>query len=197
MCTELIYTSLLNSPWSAYAPSPTVTPYEQRTVAILANLAWDTPGDEVVRRAKSVLMQAEIPEKDFKDLGPLNRLKGSAAVLTFASHALLQRARRKLDSMQLVVDTLDTKRVVWLDAKKERSETRPARLVHRAHEALSELELGRSDPIQIDKDLRGKRILSGGKRLGHSVNGAWAWSEAAQQRYTKDALAGATAFVEG
>jgi hypothetical protein len=87
-----------------------------------------------------VLVKAGVAEEEYRDLGPMNRHKGSADLVTYASHSLLQRARRQIETLQVSFDALDSKRVVWFDARKERSETRPSRLVHRAHEAATELE---------------------------------------------------------
>ena len=57
---------------------------------------------------------------------------------------------------------------MWLDAKKERSELRPARLVHRAAECLEDVEASREDKAPIVQDLIGKVIKVGGSRVGFS-----------------------------
>ncbi len=105
------------------------------------------------------------------------------ATLTFQSHELLQKARRQIDVLQISFDEHDQTKKVWLNAKKERSETRPARLVHRAFEAVQELEAVRADRCDVVKDLRGTRLLVGKERVGHTLRGEWEWAAAAKTRY--------------
>ena len=86
-------------------------------------------------------------------------------------------------------------RKVWLDARKERSETRPARLVHRAAEAVQEIEATRPLAGDVTKNMRAKFLLVDGVRMGQTLRGEWERSAAAKDRYGADALQGATAFV--
>ena len=137
--------------------------------------------------------KAGVAAEDYANLVPQSRHKGSAAILSFSSHELLQKVRRQVDALQASFDENDATRKVWLDAKKERSETRPARLVHRDFEAI---QTTRADKAAVVKDMRGKRLLVDTKRMGHTLRGVWEWSAAAKQRYGADALQGATAFVQ-
>ena len=105
------------SPWAAWSPA-VVVPYEHRMEAIIANLGWDAPGDKIVANARSVLDKAGVAAEDYANLVPLSRHKGSAAILSFTSHELLQKARRQVDAFQASFDENNASRKVRLDAKK-------------------------------------------------------------------------------
>jgi hypothetical protein len=92
-------------------------------------------------------------------------------------------------------------RIVWLDAKKERAEgtrpeLRPARLVHRVHETLVDLESSRPSPLEVEKILNGKLVKVGGSRVGFSLHSTWKWTAYAIARYSSEDLDMCKAYAE-
>ena len=62
-----------------------------------------------------------------------------------------------LQTARLAVKPLDRTysdgRYVWLDAKKERNELKPARVVHRMADALEDVESQQDPPLTVEKFL--------------------------------------------
>ena len=175
------------------APLGSSVPYEQRVVARIGNLGWDDVGDTVTKRAKEVLHEAGVQSGEWKSLAPVNAKKGSAVELIFTNPASLQASR-------IAVRALNKKYVpdkyVWLDAKKERSETKPARVMYRMKECLADIEAGREDKAMIKEDMRAKCISVNGTRIGYTLHGQWRWTHAASQRYTLEVMDFAKAYAE-
>ena len=93
-----------------------------------------------------------------------------------------------------------TRRVgVWLDVGKTRDELKLARLTHRCHEVMSEVESETADAQAVLKCLRGKFVSIGipARRIGYSLQGEWRWTTLALSRYKKEDLDMALAFIDG
>ena len=73
----------------------------------------------------------------------------------------------------------------YLDYKKSRTALKPNRLVHRIADELTRFESFKDTPLTVTKDLRGKFVAVGGKRVGGTLNGEWVWF-ADSSRYTDD-----------
>ena len=173
--------------------SPASIPYDQRTIARIGNLGWDTEADLIIARAKDVLQKAGVDDGQFRGLSAPRR-KGSMAELVFMSAASLQAARVLVQSLQMSFP--EGHGMVWLDARLERSETRPARLVHRAAEMMEDVEAKREDRLPIAKKTGGKYIELGGRKAGFSHNGKWVFTELAKQRYQQESLEMIKSYAE-
>ena len=73
---------------------------------------------------------------------------GSAVDLVFAKPDLLQAARLSVQALQ---KSYAEHHIVWLDARKERSELRPARIIHRMYDTLTETETSMDPPLPVEK----------------------------------------------
>jgi hypothetical protein len=76
-------------------------------------------------------------------------------------------------------------RKVWLDAKKDRSELRAARVIHRIAEVLAETEALRQDKLEVDKNVAGKVVAVGGSRVCFTLGAAVRWTTWAVDRYSQ------------
>ena len=168
-------------------------PYEERVVARIGNLGWNEKGDIIAQRAQQVLHEAGIQLTDFRSLTAVSVNAGSSAELIFHAPAALTAARLAVKALNK--SFVDNK-FVWLDAKKERRELRPSRLVHRIADVLDDLEHSRPDTQPVEKILNGKFVKVAGQRAGFSYHGAWKWTHFATQRYTAEQLDMARAYAE-
>ena len=172
---------------------PTVSlPYEQRTIARIGNLGWDQTSETLTERARRVLVEAAVPADHFSGLCPIvNRAgKGSLVELVFSSAVFLQHARLSVRARQLKIDG---DRIVWLDARKEREELKPARIVHRICECLEDFEQACDNPLPVQKFMNGKFVKVGGTRAGYVFKSSWHWTQWSKTRYDSDQLAMACA----
>ena len=90
--------------------------------------------------------------------------------------------------------------MVWLDVGKTRDELKPARMTHRCHEVMTDVEAEKgADALPVLKCLRGKFVSIGvpTRRIGYSLAGSWRWTTFATARYAEEDLNMATAFIEG
>jgi hypothetical protein len=190
--TALFTSTALTSQASSTTASSAV-PHEQRRMGRLGNLGWNDSQDTIVTRAKQVLAEAGATEDEYTNLIATSRTAGSAAEVLFKDATRLQELR-------LAVRALDKAfsdgRSVWLDVKKKRHEMRPARLTHRATEALEELELDKEDAMTVTKIMNGKSVKVGSCRAAYVAGGLLRWTAFATTRYTIEELAVAKAFAE-
>ena len=170
---------------SATVPTQPFTgiPYEQRTIARIGCLGWDDKSDVIMRRAKEVLEKANVPEADYRSLHAVRREKGSQAELIFCSHDALQKAKTAVRASNT---SFVQSKFVWLDVAKDRSETRPALIIHRMADYLADVEAGMESPLPVDRQVPGKYVKVGSERAGYTLNGAWVWSRWAMTRYSED-----------
>jgi hypothetical protein len=171
------------------------TPYEQRTVARIGSLGWDTEKKVLQERALAVLKDAGVDPQTYTALVPVcgRSGKGSAAELLFRTPAGLQAARLQVRSLGR---EFDAGKPSWLDAKKERAELKPARVIHRIAEVLQEFENNRDDKGEVKKDTIGKTVSVSGHRACFTLNGSLKWSAWAVARYPQSELEWAQAFAE-
>ena len=73
---------------------------------------------------------------------------------------------------------------------------RPARVVHRIAELITEAESGRSDALPVDRKLNAKYVLVGTERAGYSAKANWVWTQWACNRYTQEFRDMSKAFAE-
>ena len=73
---------------------------------------------------------------------------------------------------------------------------RPARIVHRMYDVLSDIESRKADHISLEKGLNGKFIKCDKGRIGYSVSGRWQWHKLAIERYTEEERDFAQAYAE-
>ena len=171
---------------------PSFVPHEQRVIATIGNLGWNTEAKILLERAREVLAEVGIEQSCYSGLsGP--RREGSRAELCFNSPSDLQRAKLLVREAS---KQYNDGHYVWLDVKKTREEMRPARIVHRMAEFLGEVETQQSEKLPIKKVLNGKYIEVGDKRVGRVMNGAWHWDAFAKARYSKEQLVSAKGFAE-
>ena len=119
--------------------------------------------------------------------------KGSAVDLFFTSPEALADARHRVRAAKIAFHGT---RLAWLDARKERSELRPARVVHRGFEATTVLETRRQSRSDVRKDTRQKSIkLSDDGCLFYGVGGTLRATDLARQRYSEQDLEWVLAFA--
>ena len=169
------------------------TPYELRTVARIGNLGWNTEPGVIRDRAAAILTDAGVPADSWSGLCSTSAKPGSSAELVFRDPSALQAARLKVKSLQRMIEG---DRVVWLDAKRDRSEMRPARLTHRAFEALQDLGAERIGDKPFVKNIKGKFITLSGRRIGFSLRGDWKWTPEAVEFFGRDILDIVTSYAE-
>jgi hypothetical protein len=87
-------------------------------------------------------------------------------------------------------------KVVWLDAKKERSEMRAARVIHRIAKVLEETERLREDTLAVTKHVGGKYVTVNGQRACFTLHGSVKWTAWATARYPKPDLDWMQGFAE-
>ena len=177
---------------SSYVPY-TGLPHEQRTLATIGGFQWNTAGADLVKLATECLERAGVPSSDFKFLHA-PRDPGSIVSLVFTGPHKLQEARLAVKCSKYSHGS----RTIWLDAAKTREELRPARLVHRAAEAILNLENGLSenDRRKVEKVMSGKQVKAGGTVMGYTYQGNWIWAQAAVTRYDSSSLEMVKAWIE-
>ena len=92
--------------------------------------------------------------------------------------------------------TFHDNRLVWLGAKKERSELRPARLIHRSFEFISDLEAQRQQPMQVEKDLIHKVVKIGTNRCCFPLDGMLHFTHWAKQHFSQEELDMVKSFAD-
>ena len=167
-------------------------PPEMRVVAKIGNLGWDEKKEVIVKRAKEILIQAGVSQDDFTGLSATRR-EGSQAELCFNSPILLQKAKFSVRALEA---SFTNDKPVWLDVRKDREELRPARVVHRITDLITEAESGRSDKMPVEKFLNGKYVKVGTERAGYTNKGSWVWTSFANGRYNQEFRDMAKAFAE-
>ena len=128
-------------------------PYENRTLAIMGNLGFDTGADVLEQRCQALLHECGLGPEHFSGVASTRRESGSACEIVFASPQLLSQTRVKIKALR---KTSQTRRTVWLDVKKTRSELKPGRMTHRVHEVLEIFEgerTGESQPVRKGCDV--------------------------------------------
>ena len=129
---------------------PYETPYELRTHAVMGGLGWDESAERLMEKAVSTLTKAGVDTATFSAVTAIvsRNNEGSTVQLVF-------RTSQELASAKLQVRSAACKgwndKNIWLDAKKSRTEMKPARLVHRIAQVLNDFEDSRADKLLIEK----------------------------------------------
>ena len=162
-----------------------IVPYEQRVIARIGNLGWNTEKKTIEERAKQVLNEAGVNSGKYKHLAAVSAKLGSAAELVFNAPEDLQAARFAVKALD---KQFEDGRFVWLDAKKEQAELRPSRLMNRAAECIVDVESRREDKMEVQKNSSGKFVKVGGTKFGFACNSQWRWTPEAGTRYGNEVL---------
>lgn len=169
-------------------------------MAILGSLGWDTLPEELLHNATDALQRAGVPPSSYSHIAPLvpAQGRGSGAEIFFHTPTALQQARVAVRSARI---SYVANKYVWLDAKKERSETAPARMIHRLHEAVAEAMLARAairgqTVPRVDKDVPGRSLRVDGQRAAYIAQLRVRWTAAGMAAFTEQERADAAAFAE-
>ena len=90
----------------------------------------------------------------------------------------------------------DRQKPVWADVKKTREQLRPNRIIHRAYEFLNEKLLDGNQPVNLQKDMKGKRLLSNGEIIAYTSECKLRFSPHGQTKVSADLQAQACEFAE-
>lgn len=108
-------------------------PVERRTLARMGGIGWDTPSEELQRRAEEVLQLAKVEHLTVEVALVTGRSgDGSTAQVLFVSPEGLMQAKMAIKRLNKRYD--DVRREVWLDVQKTAAELRPGRLVMKVAE---------------------------------------------------------------
>ena len=171
------------------------TPYELRTHAVLGGLGWDETAERLMTVAQSTLTKAGVDTATFSAITAIvsRNNEGCTVQLVF-------RTAGELAAAKLLVRAAQCKgwndKNIWLDAKKSRTEMKPARLVHRIAQVLTDFEEARADKQAIEKNMIGKNVRNASGQLGWSRAGVWIWTAIAKARYTVEQLDIAKSYAE-
>ena len=172
---------------SAPAPAFQELPYESRTTAILGGLGWDNKGSELLAEANRILLLAGVEASTYEGLSAMaNRAdEGSAAALIFRSPAELQKAKLLVRAANA---TGLQGKLVWLDARKTRLEMKPARVIHRAAQMLSDFESNRTqgEELLVNKNMAAKFLFNSRGRILYTLRGKVLWAPEGMARYDAD-----------
>jgi hypothetical protein len=173
-------------------------PPQQRVYARIGSLGFDTDGEILLERANEMLLKCDVKPEEYSCLAVV-RNPGSAVSLTFNVADRLQEVRRKMQVLQHKYQGI--RGTVWLDVEQSKAERKPARLIHRAAEILTDIEGGREDKLEVQKVMNGKQVKvvpqNGiGKLVAFSFRGTLEWSVYGQSRYDQHQRDMVTAFAE-
>ena len=127
--------SFASSAASTSASPQQAVPHELRTEAMISGLGHNLSSEDLLARAAEVLKEAAIPD-DWHDGVTTNR-RGTAVFPNFREPGQLRLASNKVRRLAAA----EGEPKPWLDARRTRSENRPNRCIHRAAEAIAELNL--------------------------------------------------------
>ena len=152
--------------------------------AVIGNLGWDTPAEELLSRAKEALRIAQIAETEYSMLQPM-RAPGSACSLRFNESSDLDDARKKVRS--IVKSYRQDGKPVWLDRQKSEQELRPGRQLNKSVALVKEhLESIGSTAI-ASADHRGiKKVLVSGVIVATVTRAGLVWKTEASAHIAQD-----------
>ena len=171
------------------------TPYELRTHAVLGGLGWDESAERLMEKASSTLTKAGVDTATFSAVTAIVSRNNEGSTVQMVFRTAGELAAAKLLVRAALCRGWSDKNI-WLDAKKSRTEMKPARLVHRIAQVLQDFEDGRADKQQIEKNMIGKNVRNASGQLGWSRAGIWIWTAVAKARYTVEQLDIAKSYAE-
>ena len=146
-------------------------------------------------RARVALQDAGVSSEVWSGLAAVTSRAGAgnSCELIFADSTKLQEAKLLVRNLARVCCG---DRPVWLDAGKTRTELRAARVIHRVHEVVAEIEAAKADPGVVVKHLNGKFVTVGQTKACYTLQGKVRWTPWAVTRYTSEERDWATAYAE-
>jgi len=182
-------------PPPGHAASSQSVPRELRTLARIGALGWKLPRDELEKRAREAMQRAEVDGSTWSALSAVvsRRGEGSSCKLLFATPQDLQRARLQMRSKNIV---MHEQRVVWIDARKDRAELRPGRIIHRCQDVVSDIELQKGTGAEVTKCLMRRIGFVAGNKAFYTVRGELKITEWGKQRYNDDEQLMVKGFAE-
>ena len=157
-------------------------PLEQRTLARLGNLGWDTRSEELQRRGDELLVLAGVTAAEVIEKAPIvsRRGTGSSMQILFATPASLQRAKL---GVRRAARQFEPGRTAWLDVQKSEVELRPSRVLQTLLLYLTDLEADRPQPKVLEKRLPARTICEGDIVLCRVAGERVRWSAAGMLRW--------------
>ena len=162
-------------------------PYEQRTVARVGNVGWDTPAKTLVERAQGLVRDAQVP---IESHGPIvaavgRKATGSACEIVFKTPADVQDARVRVDHLHRAFGD-DPEKCAWLDAKTTKEEFALGAKLRKLRETVSDLEDARPDKQRVAVRYGPRAIRVGDQLVCWIADAGLEWTDWAQTRYTDD-----------
>jgi hypothetical protein len=158
-------------------------PFASRTHGIIGGIGWDQTAQSLKTIAEQVLDAAQVPRTSWHNLRPIVNRNGvgSTVELDFGVASDLQFARARIKALRQLGAT---NHVIYLDVKKSRREMRPARLLKRALESLTDLESCRSDKIELQVNMGAKFIKGPLRWICFVARGQLHWTDYGNSRYS-------------
>ena len=175
----------------------TPVPWNLRTQARMGELGWDTPGPELVQRAKKALTDAGVSEGDWQNMRPVvhaRTQKGSAVELSFAEPSGLRTASNALKDKSFVLEGRE--KPVWLGPKKEQAELRPGRLTRRCFEHVQKVLEAKQSTHSVKKRMDAKWVEINDHVAAYVLNGRIEWTAHAAAILSDEERQVAKAFAE-
>lgn len=182
---------------SSSDPPPSRPTAQDRTLARVGNLGWDSDGPELAKRFKELLAKTGIPEDSCVWAAPIvgRSGKGSAMQVQFADATTVDRLRAACRAARV---TYGGDRFVWCDVQRTPEELRPAKLVHRVAEVLADFEKGKQDGgLQVEKHMYTKTVTLGGDRVAYILAGKLRFCGPLPDRYSQEDIDLMRGFAEG
>jgi hypothetical protein len=174
------------------------TPHDQRTLAKMGCLGWNDDAATIERRARGCMTKATVDMSTVETINATKRKEGSQAEVLFNSATALQAAKHKVRQSRQAF-TNDAERIAWLDVAKTRDELKPTRVIHRSTELLQDFlatKPAQEPPINLEKDIPGKRIKLNGNILAYTLRGELKFTQLAKSTFTRDELDMAIGYAE-
>jgi len=161
--------------------------------AVMGCLGWDTAGETLVERAKISLHNAGVKEDQYSFLSA-TRDPGSMVTLRFVSQQVLDDSILRVRSRK--APAYDSGKAVWLDHALTPEQTRPVKMIHRAHEQIEAVFLSKGIKKKVEKYVRDRRIKVAGHVVISIFKGALKWGPAAKEDLTQDEMDEIMSFAE-
>lgn len=148
-------------------------------------MVWNTPANELERREKEVLSQCHAQESSYEWLAACvgRQQMGSAMQVLFKEQSTFWRARGAMRSLR---KEFEPSRQCWPDRQKTMEELRPARLLHKAFDVISEFEKGQAQLEQLEKVMSFKVIKCAGTRVAYILHGDLRFTVAGVSKWTSE-----------
>ena len=151
---------------------------------MLGGLGWDNKGAELLAEANRVLLLAGVLPAWYEGLCAMSNRsdEGSAAALVFHSAKDLQKTKLLVRAANA---TGLQGKLIWLDARKTRLEMKPARVIHRAAQMLTDFEANRvqGGELLVNKNMAAKFLFNNNGRILYTLKGKLLWAPEGLARY--------------